>query len=206
MDSTRSKLKDLFLYKFCIIIFFFFAIFINTPQLFSSEHGIEFKGSNLSSMKNADIIAEIDIYLSNHSLYPFLMEDSMKYDIYDIQENSHSNTIHTLGILQQEENSLLTLFSVRKGWFWNETELVYMTNDTPISPTLFTDISFLAANLLPPTLSNYHVFIEKLENSFDDRTFQHWLFFNEYESVSLMVILKNDNQGGFYFTVMEWPE
>ena len=63
-----------------------------------------------------------------------------------------------------------------------------MTTDVPQSPLLFKDICYSAQFKLPNTLSNYHVLIQKLENSSEKGNMQRWTFYNSEEWIEMIVI------------------
>lgn len=206
MDKTRSKMKKPFSSSFFLILIF--LIFSTTGSITASECQIEFNTNDHCSMTDNEIEEEIKYYLSNNSLYPILTDNQMKYEIIDIFEDSNKSIVYTAGMLSEGENSLITLFSIQKNWFWNTTELVYMTTDIPPSPLLFTDICLTAASVLPKSPSNYHVLIQKVENEeiSAETKLQHWIFFNRQECIELLLILVDDQHGGTDFAVMTWPE
>lgn len=200
MSKLSQKIRSLLSLSILSLIFLFFIL---PTSLKASNCHVTFKTSNASSIINEEIEEEIQSYLISNSCYPVLTNSDIQFEITRIFEES--GTIYIFGALSQEENCLITLFSIDKGWFSTTTNMLFMTTDTPPTPMLFGDICFLAQAALPNSLSNYHVLIQKLENPKPPigGKLQTWTFYNLVEWIELIVVAIPTSDGGTDFAVMQ---
>lgn len=199
MSKFSQKIKSLLPLKWTILFFLFFVIPIS---LKASDCQVIFKTTNSSSIIEKEIEDEIRSYLMSNSCYPVLTNSDLKYEIKEIFEES--GIVYTLGILLQEENLILTVFSIEKGWFRTTTDMLYMTTDAPPHPELFRDICSSVQAVLPRSLPTYHVLIQKLEdpNSPKEGNLQIWSFYNLVEWIEFIVLTVPTLDGGTDFIVM----
>jgi len=172
-------------------------------SLKASNCHVTFTDSNTSSIINKEIKKEIQSYLKSNSCSPVLTNSDIQFEITRIFEES--GTIYLFGALSQEENCLITLFSIEKGWFSTTTNMLFMAADLPPTPPLFRDICSIAQAALPNSLSNYQVLIQKLENPKPPigGKLQTWTFYNLEEWIELIVVAIPTSDGGTDIAVMQ---
>lgn len=188
---------------FCLSLLTVFALPFRPISAYYSGQP-PFEESWQYSIPSSDVAQQIGAYLSTHPLYPvFYNVDS--FDVIDIGEDHGSQAMYVLGMLTEAERSALALFSIQRGWMWNETQLVYLTDDTPLSQTLVRDITLHAELFTQMDLSDYRLFIERIEDYTSETTFQKWVYFNQHEYFELLVTLVVDEHGGTYFSVADFP-
>lgn len=199
MSKLSKKIRSLLPLS---VFSLFFLFFILPTSLKASNCLVTFKTSNTSSIINKEIEEEIQSYLMSNSCFPVLTNSDIQLEITRIFEES--GIIYIFGDLSQEENCLITLFSIEKGWFWTTTNMLYMTTDIPQTPLLFRDICSLAQAALPNGLSNYHVLIQKLKipKPPNGGSLQTWAFYNLGEWIELIVLTIPTSDGGTDFAVI----
>lgn len=200
MSKIPLKIKTSFQYAIQICALFLLI------GAFSPVSGLEnYSGSDSTRPWYAkdQVSHKIVSFLSTYHL-PLFAEGESTYTLLGYEHHSF-NTAYVFGKAAQDKIAYTTMFSVKRPWLWGdiETHLDYITTDAPISPTLFNDVVLGATPLLPKTLSDFHVLIQKLgEDHFPKKsTHQVWTFFNSEADIQLLVTLTEDGRGGMYFDV-----
>lgn len=150
-------------------------------------------------------VKEIVSYLSEHSLSPYFQGGKSEYTHLGFIKDSYNNNTHALGVVQQGDNSCITLFSIQRTWLWNEikTDLIYLTTDDPISPVLFENVAHLIISSSEKDLTDFHVFIEKQDaHAPQGSKLQKWTFFRGEDHTEAFVVLTDDGHGGTYFKIV----
>ena len=188
-------MKSLSVWITSIFLLFFFA------PLKAYECQITFEESDTYPMSNGEVQERLSAYLETASFLPFFKDNELQYTITNIFKEQ--GIIYVDGFLSQGETCLIALFSIDKGWFLTTTNLLYMTTDT-LRPSivLFKDIRASAQAVLPKSISNYHILIQRCEDPSLKKKIQRiWSFYNSNELIQLLVLTKPALDGGTDFMI-----
>lgn len=159
---------------------------------------------------------KISEYLSSHSLQPYILSGALEMEMegYLMTDDKEEDEL-LLRFLQvnlyQKNKSFKALFSIvtNKITRENNVDMVYLTNGTLISLTLFLDIiqSPPLKKIYPKVFHQYEtkqvrVFMD-VKESLGDEVQQQWVFFNPIKTFDVNVLLKSDDTGGAFFIVKE---
>ena len=164
---------------------------------------------NDSSVSNATVESEIKSYLSKNSFPPiFKNNEPSTFRTVGIFNDSSTNVACVLGSLNQGENSLVAFFTIDTGWFYNTTELHYLTVDTDFLPEfqLFKNVYSTIELNLGRDLSNSYLFIQKFEGGPDDIFGQVWSFRNGPNCIRKIVAFKELSDGSTHYVILEPPK
>lgn len=202
MGPDQRK-KRAYLFANFFILFLFMCV--GQTSLSAAQDAPKSKISHSYSKEETSILKAILSYLANNSFKPFITAESAEYGHIQFIKDEQQQIKYALGIIFLEDQSYYTLFSIEKTWFWNESyvNLLYMTTDTPIEPTLLNDILARASAFLPKDLSRFYLLIEKTNDSdaSSPEREQKWIFFNKDEDFEMLVSLIEDGTGGTYFAI-----
>jgi|GEM_PF-1966342 len=186
------------------------AVFISS-KLSAHPCEITFDGRNDSSLRESSIEYELKAYINSLSLSPILdKEDHLRFVCEQISEDPRTGKVCLLGVLLTDNGKPLSraFFTIEKGWFYNSTQLEYLTITDNLfpEPTLINDIRRGLMSVLPSIDENHFFVISELEGAPERYVGQIWTCFAQDRQYSKIVVLRKCADGGMDYVIMDVPD
>lgn len=182
---------------------------------FSSVHAMGMKNNDSQSEISVDIVYEkIHQYLTTHCLSPYIPPCKGEFTLTGrIQNNLETDTkiINFFGgqfLLQNSSPHALFMAVQDKKTADVVITLLFLTNGTIMSPTLFFNIvngpelNCCSSQAIELLNKGAHIYMDVLKEE-PGKSLQKWTFFTPHESCHVKIVTKDDGQGKTYYSVFK---
>lgn len=153
----------------------------------------------------AKITSSIVALLSENMFGPYRFGANFEYESVGYSEDENGNIDCAYGTITENGYAIGSAFTVNHSLIWGDTatQLLYLTKDNLIHPSLFRHVMAHATSYIPSKDYNYCVLIEPLEDPTlpENYSLQRWSVQTYFGSHDFRVLLSRDETGFNYFTI-----